>query len=154
MSLGPAITAIKAAAAAFTAWPLRWSNETFAGLGIPTDAQGNPIDASSAKIPFVMGEVIGGKNRLRSFGLVGSRTTIHPGLIRFYLCVPNGQGTDDAYAQAGVLGALFEQQAFAISGSSQVRTYAPSVSENAAGFEDGSFWVLSLSIDLDATYAA
>jgi hypothetical protein len=154
MSMGPALTAIKAAAAAFTAWPLRWQNETFADKGIPVDADGNPIDASGAKVAFVMGEIIGGKNRLRSFGVVGSRTTLHPGLIRFYMCVPNGQGTDDAYTQADVLGALFEQQAITISTSSEVRAYAPSVSENTAAFEDGSMFVLMLSIDMDVYYIA
>lgn len=153
MSLGACLDAVKAqVASGFSAWPVRWPNETFEGIA--TDADGNPLDASGNKIAFVEGDLIGGKNEMRSFGLVGSRTMIHPATIRFYLCVPSGQGQADAYTQADALGSLFELKGLADTGASITRTHAPSVNAGVAGFADGSFWVLMVDIPAEFTYLA
>lgn len=151
MSLGPAVLAIKAQASAYSGWLLRWQNEAFTGIAL--DQTGKPIAADGTSLSFVIGEVIGGKNRTHTFGSPGNRLEIHPGLIRFYLCVPQGQGTGDAYDQAGALGSLFELKEFAGTGGT-VRSYEPSVNEGVAGYEDGSYFVLTVGITFDWLYRA
>lgn len=150
MSLGPAVLAIKAKSAPFTAWPLRWQNEAFAD-SVAVDQGGKPIAEDGTPLPYVIGEVIGGKNRTHTFGSPGNRLEIHPGLIRFYLCVPAGTGTDDAYIQADAIGTLFELTEFAGTGGT-VRSYEPSTNDGAAGFEDGSYFVLTVSVTFDWLY--
>jgi hypothetical protein len=124
--------------------------------GHRVDADGNPIDASGPSSPSSWASLDRRQERLHSFGVVGSRTMIHPATIRFYLCVPSGQGTDDAYTQADVLGALFELKGLANTGSSITRTWAPSINATRRCRIRGRhlYWVLMIEIPAEFTYLA
>lgn len=144
--LAPAITAIKAQMAAqFTAWPVRWPNERFDG---PVSSGGYPVDEQGNALPFVEAEVIGGRNRLRGVGVPGQRLWIHPGLIRAYVAVPSGSGTDEAQAKADLIAAAFERKEF----GSLVRCEDASVFEDVAGFEEGMYYALMVSIVFEFYY--
>lgn len=144
--LAPAITAIKAQMAAqFTAWPVRWPNER---LAAPVSSGGYPVDAEGNARPFVEAEVIGGQNRIRGVGAPGQRLWIHPGLIRVYIAVPNGTGTDEAQVKADLIAAAFERKEF----GSLVRCHDASIFDGVAGFEEGNYYALMLSIDFEFYY--
>ena len=176
--LAPAVTAIKARmAAGFTDWPVRWPNERFPD---PVDKGGYPVDAEGAPRPFVEAEVIGGENRLTGIGEPGRRLWIHPGLIRAYVAVPSGTGSDAAETAADAIAALFERQEFRppplwflVAGrwdedgfwqddvpwpggpaERLVRCHDASVFAGVAGYEDGNYFVLMVSVRFDFFYQA
>lgn len=153
MSFAPVFTKVRAVVTSgFTAWPVKWPNERLTGYALDEGAK--PIGADGRKISFVEYEQIGGRTTQQSFGSSGNRVERSPGLLRFYFLVPEGEGTSEAISKADTMGSLFELQEFRLDDGTMLITYEPSVSQNVAGVEDGSYWVLMLSIPYDYYYSA
>lgn len=141
----PAEAAIKGYVAAnFSAWPIRWQGDP--------DFR-SPLNVNGSPAPFIEAEIIGGYNRLVGFSKVGNRVFIHPGLIRFYLCIPNGTGTAVANEIADQLSAFMQRAEFGQSGDQMVRTLDFSTNGGVAGYEDGNYFVLQSSVPFDFYYA-
>lgn len=139
--LGPAETAIKTFVAdGYDGLTIRWK-----GAAIPPEH-----DAGQA---YIEAEIIGGNNSLRSFGLPGSRLFIHPGLIRFYIKIPELSDTEDAQSVSDVLAALLERVEFEAPTRPQiVRTLDFSTYSGIALDENGNFSVLMCSVPFDFYY--
>lgn len=145
--LGPAITAIKAYVAAnFTSLPVRWQNEPFADGTYELPASGGVPST------FVEAEIIGGRNAIAAFSAPGNRVFIHPGILRFYVVVPQGTGIDGAIASADLLAAAMERKEFGQSGSQTVRTGDFSTYDDVASYEDGNRFVLLASCPFEFFY--
>lgn len=148
MSLAAAITAIKARmASGFTDWPVCWPNEAFSG---DVDSGGKPVDTDGNPKAFVECEVIGGNARLQGVGTVGQRLTIQPGLIRAYLAVPAGTGTDDLNTKADAIAALFNRAEF----GSTVRCQDASIAGDVFADTDGNYAMTMVSIPFDFYFFA
>ncbi len=166
--LGPAITAIKAYVVTnlggvlldFTpldspfvsgslggVWPFRWENDTF-----PNGSFDPPVTDTGAPASFIEAEIIGGRNAIESFSAPGNRVFVHPGIIRFYICVPQGTGIDQAILAADTLAATMERAEFGQSGGQLVRTGDFSTYDDVASYEDGNRFVLMASVPFEFFY--
>lgn len=141
--LGPAVTAIRAHFEAnYSALPVRWPNEDWEN-GENPQAEGRP---------FIEVEVIGGRNRLESYGTPGQRVFVHPGIVRFYVCAPISSGMDGALATADTIAGFMERVEFGRTGTEAVRTGDFSTYDNTAAMEDGSFVVLTATCTFEWWY--
>lgn len=143
--LGPAVSAIKSYVAAnYSTLPLRWTNENW-------PHHRNPQDQNEA---FIEAEIIGGKEYLAGFSKPGSRLFIHPGMIRFYIAAPQGEGMDDAIATADVFANFMQRTEFGrdeVNGRT-VRTFDFSVYDGIATLDEGNYSVLMCSVEFDFYY--
>lgn len=144
--IAPAIAAIMAYVAAHypappTGLPILWRGQNW--------GDSNPQGTGSA---FIEAEILGGVNSLHSFSSPGNRLFIHPGLIRFYICVPQGTGMTDAYTVADALAAIMERKEFGQAAGQTVRTLDFSANDGVASLEDGNYSVLLGSVPFDYWY--
>lgn len=153
--LGPAKRAIREfiRVGAVTTWPLRWSNKRWAD-GVQIDDNDNPLGDAGQIIPFVEAEIIGGRNAIAGFSVPGNRLWIHPGLLRLYLFVPFGGGTDDADDVADAFSALLERKQITISATRTVRFEDFSSDDEAASSDPGNYFVLMCSVPFEFHYQA
>lgn len=135
MSAAAILAAFKGLAVPFTTGAVYWPNDRL----VPPDPPAL----------FVWTEVTGlGSN------LTGSGTqplAARPGMIRFHVLIPNGDGIEQAYTAADALSALFAALPNA-GGVQGLQTWAPTMPElgasstDAAGAPDGLWYGVSVSV--------
>lgn len=144
--LGPARRAIETLIrdAAVTSWPMRWSNKRWAD-GVLTDDNDNPRNDAGQIIPFIEAEIIGGSNEIIGFASEGHRLWQHPGLLRLYLAVPTGAGTEEADLVSDAFSALMERKKIVISTSQSVWFGEFDSVDDVAEHVTGNYYVLMCS---------
>jgi hypothetical protein len=157
--IGPVQTAFRTAMAPLVGdWPIRWPNEGWAADVLLSD--GNlPVELDGAGVqiprPFVEAEVIGGSDRLFAAGAStdGKRTSHLPGLLRVYLCVPQGSGMTGVTTKSDAIKAALKRKTLTDDGAgNRLLTEDPRVDDGVAAYEEAGRFVRMLSVPFDYWY--
>jgi hypothetical protein len=123
------------------------NNWTTTPLGFINEAEPVQKDVDGNLSPWLLCEVVSTGSNVRGSGKPGSQIIVYDGLVKCYLFVPTGTGTDVGFEYAVQLGDIFKNQVFYDNGiGCFIRTGYPALDGGNASSDDGLWFGITAAI--------
>lgn len=144
--IGPVETKFKELVAGAAAWPVRWANGAWP-TELPLGDGNMPLGALGEPAPAIEAEVISDWDTA-AIAPQGESASQRHGLLRLYLSVQQGIGTDAINVEVDRFITAFKRKRFVVDSAigQYIVTMYPRVDDGVAGYEEGNRYCRMVSV--------